>query len=76
METSEIYECFAGTHCLSCGGLKGRNRPFCLNCDRQLPRALRKALWARTFRQGFEESFHAALSWFRTNPVGSQREMF
>lgn len=67
MESSEIFAIFAGTRCEACGGRKSRSTAFCVPCYRQLPRALKSSLWKR-FGSGFEEAYHACLSWFREHP--------
>lgn len=68
MESREIFEAFAGTHCAGCEGTKRTYNAFCLSCYRQLPGALQSSLWKR-FGSGFEEAYQASLSWFRTHPL-------
>lgn len=68
MESSEIFDAFMGTHCAGCEGRKRRHAAFCLACYGELPRALKASLWKR-FGNGFEEAYHASLSWFRTHPL-------
>ena len=68
MESSEIFAAFAGTKCAGCGEEKKKYNAFCLACYRQLPKALQSSLWKR-FGEGFEEAYHACLSWFRTHPL-------
>jgi len=76
METVDIFKAYSGTRCFECGGKKGRYRPFCPACDKQLPPAERKALWVVKWDGTFQQAFQAALSWFRTHPKGWQRELF
>lgn len=68
MESAEIFEAFVGTQCAGCGGTKQKRSAFCLLCYRQLPKALKSCLWKR-FGAGFEEAYHACLSWFREHPL-------
>lgn len=66
MESSEIFEAFAGNQCAGCEGTKPRMRPFCKYCYAELPAALQRALWQTG--EGFGQAYMAALSWFRTHP--------
>lgn len=68
MESSAIFEVFVGTRCEGCGQSKRKRSAFCLSCYRQLPKALKTSLWKR-FGSGFEEAYHACLSWFREYPL-------
>jgi hypothetical protein len=67
MESSDIFAIFAGTKCPVCEEHKSRHTAFCTKCYFQLPRALKSSLWKR-FGSGFEEAYHACLSWFREHP--------
>ena len=66
-EFSEIFEAFVSTKCAGCHGTKRHHNAFCQWCYRELPAALTSSLWKR-FGSGFEEAYHASLSWFRTHP--------
>lgn len=68
MESNAIFEIFAGTRCQGCDRQKRKHSAFCIDCYRQLPPALKSSLWKR-FGQGFEEAYHACLSWFREHPL-------
>lgn len=68
MESSEIFDAFVGKLCAGCGGTKRSRNAFCVWCYRELPAALKSSLWKR-FGSGFEEAYHASLSWFRTHPL-------
>jgi len=74
MESREIFHQFAGNQCPGCNRSKLKMRGFCVDCYRQLPTALKHSLWKR-FGAGYEEAHQACLSWFRLNPVNSQREL-
>jgi hypothetical protein len=67
LESSEIFAIFTGTHCEGCNQPKRKRSAFCLRCYQQLPRALKVSLWKR-FGSGFEEAYHACMSWFREHP--------
>lgn len=68
MESREIFEVFLGNTCQGCDGHKRRHTAFCSWCYRELPAALKSSLWKK-FGSGFEEAYHACLSWFRTHPL-------
>jgi len=68
MESTEIFQQFAGVECAGCGGIKRRRNAFCVPCYQQLPAALKSSLWKR-FGSGFEEAYQACLSWFRVHPL-------
>jgi predicted amidophosphoribosyltransferase len=68
MESHELFDVFAGEMCAGCGGRKRRLVAFCPSCYRELPKALKNALWQR-FGHGMEEAYHACLSWFRVHPL-------
>ncbi len=68
MESREIFEAFVGKRCAGCQGVKQNRNAFCRLCYQQLPRALQRCLWKR-FGEGFEEAYHACLSWFREHPL-------
>jgi hypothetical protein len=67
MESAEIFEIFCARRCQVCGGGKRNGAAFCTWCYRELTRALQSSLWKR-FGSGFEEAYHACLSWFREHP--------
>ena len=66
MEDREVFADFMSTGCAGCGGVKRQRNAFCVPCYRRLPPALRQSLWKR-FGSGFEQAYHACLSWFRVN---------
>lgn len=68
MESSEIFAVYSGPRCEGCEGPKRCYNAFCGACYHQLPAALKSSLWKR-FGSGFEEAYHASLSWFRTHPL-------
>lgn len=68
MESREIFAVFVGTTCAGCDGAKRRHVAFCSSCYRELPRALKSALWQR-FGSGFEQAYMGCMSWFRTHPL-------
>jgi hypothetical protein len=67
VNTVQIFETFAANRCEACAGWKRKHVAFCHRCYGRLPRLLRSSLWKR-FGSGFEEAYHACLSWFRINP--------
>ena len=66
MEDREVFEAFMSTECAGCGGAKRSRNAFCIACYHRLPKALQASLWKR-FGSGFEQAYHACLSWFRVN---------
>jgi predicted amidophosphoribosyltransferase len=60
MESHELFDVFAGEMCAGCGGRKRRLVAFCPSCYRELPKALKNALWQR-FGHGLEEAYHGLL---------------
>ena len=68
MESWEIWDAFMSKRCAGCDGVKRPRNGFCKDCYRQLPPALKNALW-QTFGSGFEQAYMGCLSWFRTHPL-------
>lgn len=68
VESNEIFAAFSGKVCAGCSGTKRRHVAFCSWCYRELPAALKNALWQR-FGSGFEQAYMGCLSWFRTHPL-------
>lgn len=73
MTSAEIFEIFFHRKCQVCGGRKRQSSAFCTWCYRELPKALQNSLW-KTFGNGFEESYQACSSWFRTHPLKTRKQ--
>jgi hypothetical protein len=64
MTAVEIAGQFKGKACHGCGGKKGERKAFCWPCWDRLPAELKPGLY-RTFGDGFEAAYEAALAHFK-----------
>ena len=67
MEDQQVYSAFTSKECAGCGAAKIPFNAFCAPLLSTVAPALRQSLWKR-FGQGFEQAYHACLSWFRVHP--------